>query len=90
MTRVPLSATATFSFANPIDAFGFYLTGLGADATFSVNFFDGTFTVQGAGLGFEVVEFFGFQWRLPTLSRPLSPKAVSGSGRYYKWIQGVR
>jgi hypothetical protein len=37
-----ISATATFAFASPIDAFGAYFTGLGNDTTFTVNFFDGS------------------------------------------------
>jgi hypothetical protein len=59
-----VSSMLTFSFANPTDAFGAYITGLGTDATFNYTFDPGTgtVTVNGTGdaLGFNVAQFFGF------------------------------
>lgn len=55
------TATATFAFASPIDAFGGYFSGLGSDTTFTLNFFDGSLqTLTLAGGSSATAMFFGF------------------------------
>jgi hypothetical protein len=54
------TANAKFTFDSPINAFGAYFTGLGADVTFSLDFYDGSaraVAVPGVTNG---VAFFGF------------------------------
>jgi hypothetical protein len=55
------TATATFAFATPIDAFGAYFSGLGNDTTFTVSFSDGSLqTLTVAGSANSNAMFFGF------------------------------
>jgi len=57
------TASAEFSFATPVDAFGAYISGLGTDNTFVLEFTDGsetTLPVPGVGSGTSGAEFFGF------------------------------
>ena len=56
------TATATFAFASPIDAFGATFTGLGTDTIFTIDFFDGssqTISGLGSALGSDAA-FYGF------------------------------
>jgi len=59
-----VSDSLTFSFGDPTDAFGAYITGLGTDATFDYSYDPGTGAVTlnatGDALGFNVAQFFGF------------------------------
>jgi hypothetical protein len=58
------TATLTFTFANPINSFGAYISGLGNDAPFNYQFNDATgqvtITASGLSNGFNEVQFLGF------------------------------
>jgi len=93
------STTATFSFVTAVDAFGAYFTGIGRDATVSMNFFDGTvrtFPVPGAGIGTDNVLFFGFvDSNAPIMSIALtntftSPVDFGGPAIYVVGVDDVR
>jgi hypothetical protein len=93
---VNTTASATFGFATPVNAFGFYLTGLGNDAAFTVGFFDGssqTLPVSGSGSGFGGAQFFGFTdpgalVSSVTLTQSYTP-AVDGFG-YFLGVDDVQ
>jgi hypothetical protein len=91
------TATATFTFASPIDSFGAYFTGLDTDAVFSINFFDGTSESLLPSLGTNSAEFFGFtspgqSISSVTLSMTDVPPATGGnsSWAYFAGVDDVQ
>jgi hypothetical protein len=82
-------AALTFSFANPIDAFGFYVTGLGSDGTMSLTFNDGspqTIAITGGtGGGFSDAQFFG----VTDFGAAIASVSLNLGANYYVGIDDV-
>jgi hypothetical protein len=84
------TATATFNFASPVDAFGAYFTGIGSDTTFTLGFSDGSSHLLNLPAGNNGASFFGFTDPGASISSlTLTDTWLNTAGNNFAYFVGV-